>query len=313
MQQFSYILKRILQMIPVLIIISFIVFASIRLIPGDPATLMAGSEATEESLNAMREKMGLNEPFIVQYFIFLKQLLHLDFGTSITFNQTVWALFTQKIGVTLMLTCATALIAVAISFPLGFFSGKYENSIFGKTVTALSLAVLSVPDFWLGILLLLRFALKTNIFPVGGWGVTTFDPIRSVFLPACTASVATISLLTRNIQSSVANIVKKDYVNFAYSKGLKPSIISTRYVMKNVMVSTVTLLLIRITNMLSGSVVIESVFALPGLGYLLLQAVLKRDYPLVQGLVMLFAIIVLVVNLLTDILYSFLDPRVKLQ
>ncbi|MFT3985984.1 MAG: ABC transporter permease [Lachnospiraceae bacterium] len=313
MQQISYIIKRVLQMIPVLIVVSFITFAGIRLIPGDPATLMLGAEATPENIEAMRISMGLDKPFLIQYFIFLGQLIHLNFGTSLTMNTTVWELFTQKSVITLTLTFATAFFAVLISFPLGYYAGKYENSAFGKAVTALSLAVLSVPDFWLGIILLTQFALKRSYFPVGGWGDHFLEQIHAIILPALTACVATTSLLTRNIQSSVSNILKKDYVNFARSKGLSNHIISSRYVMKNVMVSTMTLLLIRVTNMLSGSIVIETVFALPGLGALLLTAVLKRDYPLVQGLVFLFAVMVLVINLITDVLYSFLDPRVKLQ
>ena len=313
MQQLTYIVKRILQMIPVLVVVSFITFASIRLIPGDPATLMLGSEATPENIEAMRASMGLDKPFLTQYLIFLNQLIHLDFGTSITLNTTVWELFCQKVVVTITLTIATILFAVLISFPMGFLAGKYEDSFFGKAVNALSLAVISVPDFWLGILLLMQFALKHPIFPVGGWGETWAEHFRAIILPAFTACIATTSLLTRNTQANVSEIMKKDYVNFAKSKGLSGWIISTRYIMKNVMVSTITLLVIRITNMISGSVVIETVFALPGLGALLLTAVLKRDYPLVQGLVFLFAVIVLVVNLITDVLYSFLDPRVKLQ
>lgn len=313
MQQIYYILKRILQMIPVLLVVSFIIFASIRLIPGDPATLMLGAEATPENLQAMRASMGLDRPFFIQYLIFLNELVHMDFGTSITLNTSVWQLFCQKAVITVTLTAMTILLASVVSFPLGYFSGRYESSPFGKCVTALSLAVLSVPDFWLGILLLMQFALKIPWFPVGGWGESWGEHIHAVMLPALTASVATISLLTRNIQSSVAGIMKKDYINFAYSKGLGSGTIAMRYFMKNVMLSTVTLMFIRITNMLSGSIVIETVFALPGLGSLLLQAVLKRDYPLVQGLVFLFAVIVLVINLVTDILYSFLDPRVKLQ
>ena len=313
MQQLTYILKRILQMIPVLIVVSFITFASIRLIPGDPATLMLGSEATPENIAALKASMGLDKPFMVQYLIFLNQLIHLDFGTSITLNTSVWELFCQKVVVTITLTLTTILFSVLISFPIGYFAGKYENSLFGKAVTAFSLAVLSVPDFWLGIILLTQFALKIPLFPVGGWGDTWGEHLHAIVLPAFTACIATTSLLTRNIQSSVSEISKKDYVNFAYSKGLSARIISMRYIMKNVMISTITLLMIRMTNMISGSIVIETVFALPGLGALLLTAVLKRDYALVQGMVFLFAVVVLAVNLITDVLYSFLDPRVKLQ
>jgi peptide/nickel transport system permease protein len=300
-------------MIPVLIVISFIVFASVRYIPGDPAIVILGDKATDENIAAMREKMGLDKPFLLQYIYYLKQISVLDFGNSISLRQPVLSLFLEKSVVTISLTLVTALFAIIISFPIGYFAGIHNNGPFGRIVFSFSLIFTSIPVFWLGILMLVLFALKIPIFPVGGWGSGFLGHIHSLILPSFVGSLSTATLLIRNIQTSVTNVLRKDYVDFAYSKGLSGGRITTGYIMRNVLVSTVTLLSIRITGLLGGSIVMEYVFALPGIGSLLLQSVMSRDYTLVQGLVFLFAVIVLFINLLTDISYSFIDPRVKIQ
>ncbi|MDR1514590.1 MAG: ABC transporter permease [Synergistaceae bacterium] len=313
MQQVKYIFNRILQMFPVLIVISFIVFGSMRLIPGDPAVKMLGDKATEETLAALRAKMGLDKPFLVQYLYYLKQTAKLDFGNSIYLKQSVLSLFLEKSVVTVSLTVLTAFFSVLISFPLGFYAGIHGDGRFGRLVSSLSLIFTSVPIFWLGLLMLMLLALRFPVFPVGGWGTSFMEHLHSLILPSFVGSLSTMTLIIRNIQASVVNVLKKDYVDFAYSKGLSARKVTSGYIMRNVLVSTVTLLSIRITGLLGGSVVIESVFALPGIGSLLLTGVLSRDYTLVQGLVFLFGVIVLVINLLTDISYSFLDPRVTLK
>jgi peptide/nickel transport system permease protein len=300
-------------MIPVLAVISFIVFAGIRLIPGDPAINMLGEKGTDETLAALRAKMGLDKPFIVQYVYYLKQLVQLDFGNSISLRQPVLSLFLQKSVVTISLTFLTALFAILISFPIGYYAGIHRDGSFGRVVFSMSIIFTSVPVFWLGLLMLMFFALKFSVFPAGGWGIGFWEHLYSLILPSFVGSLSTATLLIRNIQTSVTNILKKDYVDFAYSKGLRAGRVTSAYIMRNVLISTVTLLSIRITGLLGGSIVIESVFALPGIGSLLLTSVLARDYTLVQGLVFLFGAIVLVVNLLTDISYCFLDPRVKLH
>lgn len=313
MEELTYIIKRILQMIPVLLIITLIIFFGMRLIPGDPALLLVGNRASDEVIEAMRTKLGLSEPLYVQYFLFLKQCLTFNFENSLTLKSPVSDLFRQKAVITVSLTLMTALFSVLISFPLGYISGVKHNSKIGSFIDSCSLTFISVPEFLIGLLLLLVFGMKLAWFPVGGWGNTVPEHIRSLVLPAFTGALGTSALVLRNIRGNVIEVLKMDYVDFAYSKGLSPSRIRNSYIIRNVLVSTVTLLAMRMTYMLAGSIVIESVFVLPGLGQLLLNAILSRDYTVVQGTVFLFSIIVLVMNLITDISYSLLDPRVKLD
>lgn len=313
MKEFSYIIKRILQMIPVLLIITVIIFFGMRLIPGDPAVTMLGDHATPQALEEMRHKLGLDQSVIIQYFLFLKQVITLDFGNSITLNAPVWQLFTQKAAVTLTLTIVTGVFTLIISFVFGYIGGISKNKVVTKTVDTVALIFISVPEFWIGILLMMILGLNLGLFPVGGWGTTWPEHLRSMILPGISGALGTSALMIRNIEEEILKIRRQDYVDFAYSKGLKKNIVRNRYILKNVMVSTITLFSMRIVYMFAGSVVIETVFALPGLGSMLMQGILARDYALVQGLVYVFAVIVLVLNLLTDISYSFINPRIRLE
>lgn len=313
MKAANYIIKRILQMIPVLLIVTLIIFAGMRLIPGDPAITMLGDHATPQAVSDLRHKLGLDQSIIIQYFLFLKQALTLDFGNSITLNAPVWQLFIQKAAVTLTLTLATALFTLIISFVFGYIGGISKNKVVTKTVDTAALIFISIPEFWIGIQLMMIFGLKLGIFPVGGWGTTWTQHLQSIILPAISGAIGTSALMIRNIEEEIMKIRRQDYVDFAYSKGLSKRIVRNRYVLKNVMVSTITLFSMRIVYMFAGSVVIETVFALPGLGSMLMQGILARDYTLVQGMVYIFAVIVLVMNLLTDISYSFINPRIRLE
>jgi peptide/nickel transport system permease protein len=313
MQQVNYILKRILQMIPVLLVITIVIFWGMRLIPGDPATTLLGEKATPEAIAAMHRQMGLDKPILSQYLIFLKQLATFDLGNSTLMNKPVAELFRERSVVTVTYTVMTALLSLIVSIPLGYIAGVSRNGKAGKAITTGALVFLSLPEFWFGILLLMLFGLRLAWFPVGGWGDTWPQHIYSMVLPSLTGAIGTIALLTRNIQSGVVEVLKKDYVNFAASKGLSQQAIRSRYILKNVMISTVTLFAMRVAYMFGGSVIIETVFALPGLGSLLVNGVMSRDYAVVQGTVFIFAVIVLVITLITDICYSLLDPRVKLQ
>lgn len=313
MEELTYIAKRILQMIPVLLIITFVIFFGMRLIPGNPALLLLGNRASDEALAAMHKKLGLDQPLITQYFLFLKQCITFDFGDSLSMKTSVTGLFRQKAVITVSLTLMTIFFAMLISFPLGYISGMMHDRKIGAFIDSLSLIFVSVPEFLIGLIMLIVFALNLKLFPVGGWGTTVPEHIRSLILPSFTGALGTAALVLRNIRGNVIDVLQKDYVDFAYSKGLSSWRIRSSYIFRNVMISTVTLLTMRMTYMLAGSIVIESVFALPGLGQMMLNAILARDYPVVQGTVFLFAIIVLVMNLITDVLYSILDPRVKLN
>lgn len=308
----NYIFKRVGQIIPVLFIITILIFTMIRLIPGDPARLVLGEKATESAVAALREELGLNKPMVTQYFIFLKQVMTFDLGKSITYQTDVTTLIKDRIGVTLYLTIASALFSLLISVPLGYYAGMKKDKLGDQAVRVGALAAISMPSFWIGLLLMMFFGVKLKILPVGGWGVTFIEKVKAIILPALTQSLMTTALLVRNIRNSVVDINRLDYVDFARSKRITEREVKYRHIMRNAMISTVTLLAMRVAYMLGGSVIIETVFSLPGIGKLLVESIFSRDYAVVQSLVLVFSFVVLIVNLITDVIYSFLDPRVSL-
>ena len=300
-------------MVPVLLITTIVIFFGMRLLPGDPALLMVGNRASDEAIAAMRTRLGLDEPIIVQYLLFLKQCITFDFGSSLMMKRPVMELFWQKAAVTFSLTLMTMFFSIIISVPLGCIAGIKSDSKIGRMIDSISLTFVSVPEFLTGLILLMVFALNLKWFPVGGWGSGFWERVHALILPSLTVALGTSALVLRNIKSNVVEVMKMDYVAFAYSKGLTPWRIKTKYIFKNSLLSTVTLLTMRMTYMLAGSIVIENVFALPGLGQMMLSAILARDYPVVQGMVFLFAVIVSLVNLMTDLIYPLLNPRVRLN
>lgn len=312
-KQLRYLAIRILQMIPVLLVVTLIIFWGIRMIPGNPAVNILGEKASEEAIHAMEIRMGLDKPVWEQYLIYMKQLLHFDLGTSLRLKESVSTLIFQRSGVTILYTVLCTFFTMIIGIPMGYIVGTTPKKSVQKTITSTALVILSLPEFWFGILLLLLFGLKLGIVPIGGWGETPAEHIYCMLLPAFTGAIGSVGLLIRNIQSAVEKLLSKDYVNFARSKGTAAGIIRNRYVMKNVMVSTMTLIAMRITSLLGGSVVIESVYALPGLGKMLVDAINGRDYVLVQGTVLVYAVVVMMITLLTDLIYCFIDPRISMD
>ncbi len=313
MQTFSYVLHRLGQMLIAFLATTVIVFFLIRLIPGSTAEIMLGDFADPKAVAALTAKLGLDKPLITQFFIFLKQLLHLDLGNSLKYKAPVETLMGSHIVVTVLLTLVSTLFTVILSFPLGYLSGKNKDSTGDTIVRGFSTLGLAMPSFWVGLLLLIVFGVHLKWFPVSGWGTNWPTHFRSLVLPGITQAIATSAVLIRNLRNNVIEVKSRDYVYFARSKGISESSIARKHIMRNAMIPTVTLLAIRVASMLGGAVVIEEVFSLPGLGSLLVDSILARDYPVVQAVVLFFAIVVLVVNLLTDILYSVLDPQVKLQ
>lgn len=313
METFSYILKRLLQMVIALFVSTIIVFFMIRLIPGNPARNMLGDFADPVAVEALSEKMGLNKPLVTQYFIYLQDLLHLDFGNSLKYKTSVASLMKSRLVVTGLLTLVSAVLTVIISIPLGYIAGKKKDTWIDQCVRGFSMVGLALPNFWIGLLLLILFGVKWKLVPVSGWGMDWATHWKSLILPGITQAICTSAVLIRNQRNNVIEVKNSDYVYFARSKGLGESRIATRYIVRNAAIPTVTLLSIKIAGMLGGAVIIEEVFSLPGLGSLLVTSILARDYAVVQAVVLFFAVVVLVINLLTDILYSLLDPQVKLQ
>ncbi len=313
MDVLNYVLKRIVQMIPVFIIVTIIIFFMIRMIPGDPATVMLGTKATPEAIESMRVKMGLNDTYFQQFWIFIKGLIKFDLGTSIKYSMPVTQLIIEKFFVTLALTVVSTIFTILTSLWLGYWGGMHKDKWQDQIVRIFSLFGLAAPTFWIGLLLLTVFAVQLNWFPVAGWGSTWIEHIKGLILPAITQSLGVSAVCMRNLRNNVIEIKSSDYVEYAKSKGVSERIISKRHIIRNALVPTVTLLSLKIAYMLGGSIVIETVFSLPGLGALLVNSILSRDYPVVQGVVIVFVVLVMIINLVTDILYSILDPRVKLS
>lgn len=313
MQLASYIIRRLLQMIPVFIIITLLIFILIRLIPGDPALTMLGDKATAAQIEAYREKVGFYDPMWKQYFNFMSNLFKGDLGDSLRYHEPVTSLLAKRFPVTISLTATIVFFVIVIGVPLGFLAGIKKDRLLDQIVRIIALFGLSAPIFWVGLMLLLIFGVKLGWFPVTGWGNTWSEHIKSLILPGFTQAFAVMAIIIRNLRNNVVDINRSSYVTFARSKGLKNIYIYYRYIFRNALLPTTTILALWIASLLGGTIVIETIFTLPGLGQLMINSILSRDYAVVQGGVLFFVGIVLVINLLTDIIYSILDPRVKLS
>lgn len=300
-------------MVFVFFIVTILVFFMIRLLPGGTALAILGERATQEQIDALTVKLGLDKPMIVQYFYYMKGLLTLDFGTSVLYKRPVLDIMQPRIIVTVMLTLVSTLFTVLISVPLGYLAGMRQNGVSDFLIRIFCLLGLAVPSFWIGSMLLLQFGVHVRLFPVSGWGETFGEQLHSLILPSITQAIGMSAVIIRNMRSNIIDVKKVDYVDFGRSKGITDMRVGIVHILRNALVPTATLLSLRIAGMLGGSVVIENVFSMPGLGQLLVEAIYSRDYSLVQTIVLFFSVIVLVINLLTDLLYMVLNPRVKLQ
>lgn len=313
MSKLNYVLKRLLQMIPVIFIAAVLIFVMIRMIPGDPARIMVGERALPEVYEAYREKMGLNEPYWTQFFRFLKSIVTLDLGQSVHYNLPVTQLIASRFGITLALTIASTILTILISLPLGYLAGMRQNKLADQGIRTFALLGLSIPSFWIALVLLMIFGVRLHWFPVSGWGDTFLEQLRSLVLPSITQAIAASAVVVRNTRNNVVDVKTQDYVDFARAKGLSRLRVSVSHIIRNALIPTVTLLSMRIAYMFGGTVIIESVFSMPGMGELLVSSVQRRDYAVVQGVVIVFVLIILVVNLITDIIYSIIDPRISLE
>ena len=308
----NYMIKRTLQIIPVLFVVSVLIFFMLRLIGGDPARLILGDKATNGAIAALHEKLGLDEPITTQYAIFIKGFFTGDLGTSLSFQRPVSQLLMERMPITIKLTIFSTLLSLLISLPLGYIAGKHKDHAADQTIRTTALVFISMPSFWVGMLLMIFFGVYLHWLPAGGWDDSNFlTQMKSLILPAFTQCLMTTALLIRDLRNSVVDVSATDYVDFARSKGISNGAVSRRHILRNALISYVTLLTMRMAYMLGGSVIIETVFAIPGIGQLLVNAIFNRDYAVVQSLVLLFAALVMVINLITDLIYSFLDPRVS--
>lgn len=314
MNYLLYIVRRLVTLIPVLFGISLVVFMLLHLIPGDPAVTLLGTHATPDAVAALHKQMGLDKPLWQQYFSFLGNALHGDFGTSYQYTGVpVTELIGDNLQPTLWLIVFGALFSVIICVPLAMWAASRPNSVPDNAIRTIPLIGLGMPSFWLGIMLILLFALKIPLFPVSGFGTGFFGHLHSIVLPALTVALILVPILIRSLRASMLEVLQSDYVVTARSKGLSNSRVLYAHALRNAAVASVTVLGINIAYLIGSTVVIEKVFALNGVGYLMLTGILQRDFPVVQAITLLFAIMVVVVNLLTDLAHAGLDPRVRLS
>lgn len=309
----QYILKRLLLMIPTFFLVMIIIFLLVRLLPGDPAIAMAGDRASDADLEAIRDRLGLNAPLPVQFWQFLTSTLQGDLGRSILMRAPVLEVIAQRLPTTLFLTIYAVALSVLIAGPLAFVAalnrGRWPDAVI-RTVFQVGL---SMPVFYIGLILLTFLAAQMRWFPVGGYGDTFAERLYHLFLPAMAVALYTSAIIMRNLRSAIIEVVDAEYVQFARAKGLPARHVLGRHVLRNALISTVTLLGLSIGNLMSGTLVTETVFAVPGVGRQMLEAIFARDYPLIQGLTLTFAVLVSVVFLLTDLVQSLLDPRMRLS
>lgn len=310
----NYILQRLVLTLVVILGVTIAVFAIIQLVPGDPARVILGVQANEENVAALRERLGLNRPVVEQYVTWLGDALQGDLGESLITGQPVAPQIWQRLPATLQLATSSLIVGMLIGFPLGILSAVYRGSVFDFIASIVSQIGVSIPDFWLGILLVLLFSLELRLLPPSG-----YDPISEgvgnwlshLVLPSLTAGVISGSVQTRFIRSAMIEVLNKDYVRTARAKGLSEWAVINRHALRNALITIVTILGLQMTALFSAVVAVEIVFAFPGLGRLALESVLDRDYPLVQGTVLTFAVIIALVNLLVDMIYFFIDPRIE--
>jgi peptide/nickel transport system permease protein len=303
-----YTLNRLLQLLPTIFGIYTVTFFLMRVLPGDPAKVLVGFRESEEALANLRRVMKLDEPILNQYVAFLQNALHGDLGRSYLTGQSVTDMIALAIPNTLILGTAAMLIAVTIGVPLGAVAAVRKNSIWDNLSRLIALIGVSIPVFWLGIQMQLLFGLSLKWLPISGIGLD-----EHLILPAIAASMGTLALLTRMTRSSVLEEISRDYVRTAHAKGLHSRVVITRHALRNALLPVVTVWGGSLASLLSGTLLVEVIFNWPGMGRLLVQGISTRDYPLVQGLVILFALIYAGINLLVDLSYPFIDPRIRIH
>lgn len=304
----NYIAKRLLLTLPTLFGVVTLVFLVIHLIPGDPVEIMLGETAQQSDKEKLRADLGLDLPVPVQYFKFLSGLVQGDFGTSFHFRQPVFKLIINRVPATLELSLGALVIALLIAIPLGVLSAAKPYTFIDKGSLLLALLGVSMPNFWLGPILIIIFSINLGWLPVSGRG-----DLFHLILPAITLGTSMAAILTRMVRSSMLDILKEEYIKTARAKGLTEQIILLKHALRNALLPVITIIGLQFGSLLAGSIITETIFSWPGVGRLTIQAIVSRDYPLVQGCVMIIALGYVFINLLTDIVYVWIDPRIQYE
>lgn len=312
----KYFAKKLAGLIATLLVVSFLVFAAFAIIPGDPATAKLGIEATPEAVEALREEMGLNDPLIVRYAEWAFDFVRGDFGTSYRYNMTVKSMIWEKVPVTLTLTAFSFLMIVLLSIPLGITCARHAGGRLDRAIMVINQIIMAVPPFFSGILITLVFGLMLHFFVPGDYVSYRTDLPRFfgyMFFPAVAIALPKAAMATKLLRTSVISQMKQDYVRTAYSRGNATKAVLYRHVLKNAMIPVVTFLGMALADMVAGSIVIEQVFNIPGMGRTLLTSISGRDYPVVEAVIVIIACLVILINFLVDLIYQLIDPRITLE
>ena len=303
-----YIIRRVLFLIPVLLGVAFCVFTLLYLTPGDPARMVLGDMATDEAIKEFRDKEGLNDPYLVQFGNYVWKAINGDIGRSYSSRRPVMKELLTAFPYTLKLSAFAMIIAILIGIPCGIISAIKQYSWFDTITMIFAMVGLSMPVFWLGLLLILLFSVHLRWLPSSG-----FSTFKAMILPSVALAAQSISMVTRMTRSSMLEVVRADYIRTARAKGQKESVVIWVHALRNALIPVVTLCGLQFGSLLSGAILTETVFAVPGVGQLMIRAIMARDYPMVQGGVLFVAIVFSIVNLLVDVLYAYIDPRIKAE
>lgn len=312
----KYIIRRLISIIPILFIVSVVVFSLIHLTPGDPAAAILGSEATQENINALREQMGLNDPIVVQYFHWIGKVLHGDLGVSVANSTPVTDVIKDHFLPTINLAIYAMVICLIISLPMGMLAARKRGTFTDQVISVFALLGISLPSFLLGLALIMGLAVKLRWFPVSGyvpWSQGVILHIKSLTLPAIALAFMYAALMVRMTRASMLEVLGSDYIKMAKAKGVSEVALVGKHAFRNALVSVITVIGASFIGTLSGAAVVETVFGIPGIGSLVVTSIGRRDYEVIQAVVLLVSIINIIINLVTDLFYGMVDPRIRIS
>ena len=310
----QYTIRRLLSLVPVMLIVSIIVFMIVPLTPGNPAFLILGEDASAESVAQLEQQLGLDKPIVVQFFDWLKNIVTGDLGQSVYSSEQVKTIIASHIGPTFSVTLLAIFIILLIAIPVALFAVWQRKTLLDPIFISVSLLGVSIPEFWFAMLLVLGFAVTIPIFPVAGYipfAEGWFEWLYHLILPAFVLAAVEIGLVARMLRDGMLEAVNQDYTRTARAKGIRESVVLMKHVFSNALIPTATVIGVMIAGLLGGAIIIETMFTIPGMGSLLIDSIHRRDYPVIQGVILFIAAIYVLVNLCVDLLYAFLDPRIR--
>jgi peptide/nickel transport system permease protein len=311
MGRMTFVFRRLLLLVPTALGVTIITFFMIHLIPGDPARTILGIHATPRAIAILHREWGLDRPLADQYWLYMDRLVHGNLGTSLYYNTGVSGLVTSRLPATLWLIIYAAVLGIIISVPLAMIAASRKDAIRDHVVRVVPLLGLGMPAFWLALILQSELAVRYQLFPVTGYGSGFLGHLHAMFLPSLVVAVALCPVIIRSLRASMLNVLGADFVTTARAKGVPGHRLFIRHVLRNAVIPAVTVLGINIGFLIGGTVIVEQVFAIPGIGQLMINSIFERDFPVVQAVALVFGIMVVLVNLLTDVAYAALDPRVR--